>query len=145
MRTSTQVHLVSVRRPPHRPFGLNQPLQAPPSAITTHLHIDVDLGGERSDPRSFNWASLQYRLAAFGDLYVYLRASQSNHIHSLIQSAPDTFCEHNLRTVWSVDLTPMASNALLSAGLAAVALTGLSSNAVAHAHNVNQHWHSHHR
>ncbi len=40
----------------------------PPAAITTHRH--VDLGGERSDPRSFNWASLQYRLAALGDLCV---------------------------------------------------------------------------
>lgn len=39
-----------------------------PAAITTHRH--VDLGGERSDPRSFNWASLQYRLAALGDLCV---------------------------------------------------------------------------
>ncbi len=37
-----------------------------PAAITTHRH--VDLGGERSDPRSFNWASLQYRLSALGDL-----------------------------------------------------------------------------
>ena len=40
----------------------------PPAAITTHRH--VDLGGERGDPRSFNWASLQYRLAALGDLCV---------------------------------------------------------------------------
>ena len=36
------------------------------AAITTHQH--VDLGGERSDPRSFNWSSLQDRLAALGDL-----------------------------------------------------------------------------
>ena len=36
------------------------------AAITTHQH--VDLGGERSDPRSFNWSALQKRLAALGDL-----------------------------------------------------------------------------
>jgi len=35
-----------------------------PAAITTHEH--VDLGGERSDPRSFNWSELQKRLAALG-------------------------------------------------------------------------------
>jgi N-acetyl-anhydromuramyl-L-alanine amidase AmpD len=33
-----------------------------PEAITTHRH--VDLGQERSDPRSFNWSELQRRLAA---------------------------------------------------------------------------------
>lgn len=32
--------------------------------ITTHAH--VDLGGERSDPRSFDWQALQQRLAALG-------------------------------------------------------------------------------
>ena len=40
----------------------------PPAAITTHRH--VDLGGERGDPRSFDWAKLQARLAALGDLCV---------------------------------------------------------------------------
>ena len=40
----------------------------PPAAITTHRH--VDLGGERSDPRSFDWSALQQRLAALGDLCV---------------------------------------------------------------------------
>ena len=34
----------------------------PAEAITTHQH--VDLGGERGDPRSFNWSQLQVRLAA---------------------------------------------------------------------------------
>ncbi|MEB3233981.1 MAG: peptidoglycan recognition family protein [Cyanobacteriota bacterium] len=34
--------------------------------ITTHAH--VDLGGERSDPRSFDWQALQLRLAALGRL-----------------------------------------------------------------------------
>ena len=43
-----------------RTFGI------PPAAITTHQH--VDLGGERADPRSFDWSSLQQRLAALGDL-----------------------------------------------------------------------------
>ena len=38
----------------------------PAAAITTHRH--VDLGGERSDPRSFDWSALQSRLAALGDL-----------------------------------------------------------------------------
>lgn len=33
-----------------------------PEAITTHEH--VDLGGERGDPRSFDWDELQVRLAA---------------------------------------------------------------------------------
>ena len=33
-----------------------------PAAITTHRH--VDLGGERGDPRSFDWDQLQTRLAA---------------------------------------------------------------------------------
>ena len=33
-----------------------------PAAITTHRH--VDLGGERGDPRSFDWGELQTRLAA---------------------------------------------------------------------------------
>ena len=37
-----------------------------PAAITTHRH--VDLGGERSDPRSFDWNALQRRLAALGYL-----------------------------------------------------------------------------
>ncbi|MFM7312109.1 MAG: N-acetylmuramoyl-L-alanine amidase [Cyanobium sp.] len=32
--------------------------------ITTHLH--VDLGGERADPRSFNWTALRKRLIALG-------------------------------------------------------------------------------
>ena len=40
----------------------------PPAAITTHRH--VDLGGERGDPRSFDWSKLQVRLAALGDLCV---------------------------------------------------------------------------
>ena len=40
----------------------------PAAAITTHRH--VDLGGERSDPRSFDWSALQQRLAALGDLCV---------------------------------------------------------------------------
>ena len=40
----------------------------PPAAITTHRH--VDLGGERGDPRSFDWSKLQSRLAALGDLCV---------------------------------------------------------------------------
>jgi N-acetyl-anhydromuramyl-L-alanine amidase AmpD len=34
--------------------------------ITTHRH--VDLGGERADPRSFDWSALQVRLAALGVL-----------------------------------------------------------------------------
>ena len=38
----------------------------PAASITTHRH--VDLGGERSDPRSFDWSELQLRLAALGDL-----------------------------------------------------------------------------
>ncbi|MCP9932978.1 N-acetylmuramoyl-L-alanine amidase [Cyanobium sp. Candia 9D4] len=38
----------------------------PPSNITTHQH--VDLGGERMDPRSFDWRELQVRLAALGVL-----------------------------------------------------------------------------
>ncbi len=33
-----------------------------PEVITTHQH--VDLGGERGDPRSFDWAELQVRLAS---------------------------------------------------------------------------------
>ncbi len=40
----------------------------PPENITTHQH--VDLAGERSDPRSFDWSSLQRRLAAIGYLCV---------------------------------------------------------------------------
>jgi len=36
----------------------------PAANITTHRH--VDLGGERSDPRSFNWNELEQRLAALG-------------------------------------------------------------------------------
>ena len=40
----------------------------PPAAITTHRHVDI--GGERSDPRSFDWAALQSRLASLGDLCV---------------------------------------------------------------------------
>ncbi|MCB4406638.1 N-acetylmuramoyl-L-alanine amidase [Synechococcus sp. MU1642] len=40
----------------------------PPASITTHRH--VDLGGERGDPRSFDWSKLQKRLAALGDLCV---------------------------------------------------------------------------
>ncbi|WP_036915181.1 MULTISPECIES: N-acetylmuramoyl-L-alanine amidase [unclassified Prochlorococcus] len=38
----------------------------PPENITTHQH--VDLAGERSDPRSFDWSYLQRRLAAIGYL-----------------------------------------------------------------------------
>ena len=38
----------------------------PFNQITTHAH--VDLGGERSDPRSFDWQALQRRLAALGML-----------------------------------------------------------------------------
>ena len=41
-----------------RRFGI------PASNITTHRY--VDLGGERSDPRSFDWKELQQRLAALG-------------------------------------------------------------------------------
>ncbi len=37
-----------------------------PAAITTPRH--VDLGGERGDPRSFDWQQLQVRLAALGAL-----------------------------------------------------------------------------
>jgi len=40
----------------------------PAAAITTHRH--VDLGGERADPRSFDWSALQKRLAALGDLCI---------------------------------------------------------------------------
>ena len=36
----------------------------PAQAITTHRH--VDLGGERADPRSFNWEELSKRLVALG-------------------------------------------------------------------------------
>lgn len=36
----------------------------PADSITTHRH--VDLGGERSDPRSFDWTELQRRLLALG-------------------------------------------------------------------------------
>jgi len=36
----------------------------PPDQITTHSH--VDLAGERSDPRSFDWLELRARLAALG-------------------------------------------------------------------------------
>jgi N-acetylmuramoyl-L-alanine amidase len=36
----------------------------PPEHITTHRY--VDLGGERADPRSFDWQALQVRLAALG-------------------------------------------------------------------------------
>lgn len=38
----------------------------PPQQITTHRA--VDLGGERLDPRSFDWMALQERLAALGRL-----------------------------------------------------------------------------
>ena len=38
----------------------------PPQAITTHRH--VDLGGERADPRSFDWSELEARLSALGVL-----------------------------------------------------------------------------
>ncbi|MCP9850087.1 N-acetylmuramoyl-L-alanine amidase [Cyanobium sp. Morenito 9A2] len=38
----------------------------PPQSITTHRA--VDLGGERQDPRSFDWSGLQERLAALGSL-----------------------------------------------------------------------------
>ncbi|MCP9772072.1 N-acetylmuramoyl-L-alanine amidase [Synechococcus sp. Tobar12-5m-g] len=41
-----------------RRFGI------PATNITTHRY--VDLGGERSDPRSFDWRELQQRLAALG-------------------------------------------------------------------------------
>jgi N-acetylmuramoyl-L-alanine amidase len=37
-----------------------------PGQITTHR--DVDLGGERADPRSFNWRALEQRLADLGRL-----------------------------------------------------------------------------
>ncbi|BEV36220.1 peptidoglycan recognition protein family protein [Synechococcus sp. M16CYN] len=40
----------------------------PPTAITTHSHVDV--GGERADPRSFDWSALQMRLAALGHLCI---------------------------------------------------------------------------
>ena len=40
----------------------------PAAAISTHRH--VDLGGERSDPRSLDWSALQQRLAVLGDLCV---------------------------------------------------------------------------
>lgn len=36
----------------------------PATAITTHRH--VDLGGERSDPRAFDWTELRTRLSALG-------------------------------------------------------------------------------
>ena len=36
----------------------------PYERITTHAH--VDLGGERADPRSFDWQALQIRMAALG-------------------------------------------------------------------------------
>ena len=36
----------------------------PAANITTHRH--VDLGGERSDPRSFDWQELEQRLVALG-------------------------------------------------------------------------------
>ncbi|MFM7085683.1 MAG: peptidoglycan recognition family protein [Cyanobium sp.] len=38
--------------------------QIPWQRITTHRH--VDLGGERADPRSFDWQALQQRLIALG-------------------------------------------------------------------------------
>ncbi|MCT0226382.1 peptidoglycan recognition protein family protein [Synechococcus sp. CS-1328] len=38
----------------------------PPQNITTHRY--VDLGGERADPRSFDWRALEVRLAALGML-----------------------------------------------------------------------------
>jgi len=41
-----------------RHFGI------PWNRITTHRH--VDLGGERADPRSFDWQALQMRLVALG-------------------------------------------------------------------------------
>ena len=40
----------------------------PPTSVTTHRHVDI--GGERADPRSFDWSALQVRLAALGDLCV---------------------------------------------------------------------------
>jgi hypothetical protein len=40
--------------------------EIPAAHITTHRH--VDLGGARADPRSFDWSSLQRRLAALGKL-----------------------------------------------------------------------------
>ena len=53
-----------------RAIGQGQPFATiadlPPAAITTHRH--VDMGGERSDPRSFDWSALQRRLASLGDL-----------------------------------------------------------------------------
>ena len=39
----------------------------PPENITTHRA--VDLGGERADPRSFDWGALQQRLGNLGVLY----------------------------------------------------------------------------
>ena len=41
-----------------------QRFRIPYERITTHAY--VDLGGERSDPRSFDWQALQVRLAALG-------------------------------------------------------------------------------
>lgn len=46
----------------------------PPENITTHQH--VDLAGERSDPRSFDWSNLQRRLAAIG--YLCVSSSRSD-------------------------------------------------------------------
>lgn len=43
-----------------------QRFRIPPQAITTHRH--VDLGGERGDPRSFDWSELEARLSALGVL-----------------------------------------------------------------------------
>lgn len=48
--------------------GWIQAFNLPPAAITTHRHVDI--GGERGDPRSFDWSKLQVRLAALGDLCV---------------------------------------------------------------------------
>ena len=39
-----------------------------PTSVTTHRHVDI--GGERADPRSFDWSALQIRLAALGDLCI---------------------------------------------------------------------------
>ena len=51
-----------------------QRFSIPYSHITTHAH--VDLGGERSDPRSFDWTALQTRLANLGLLCPNAAAAQ---------------------------------------------------------------------
>ena len=58
----SRLHHPAIRRVGLGAVGLDPVLNLPPAAITTHRH--VDLGGERSDPRSFDWSKLQARLAA---------------------------------------------------------------------------------